>query len=191
MQSVDIIGTSAALFGAAAVSLGASKSERRNKANLMSVFVCVVAALHYCNMKKGSNLSLLRFSDWLLTCPVLAFEMGFLLGRPLWCSAGAAIASIAMILSGKSAIEDRNALSCILSSVFLAVVAFFLACPVVPRIQKTEIETETKISGKAIWAFFLIWPLYGVAVMMRSSTLVYSVLDTLSKALFALFVALC
>lgn len=171
-----VLGAGSALGAATLVSLFAkSKTDERAKTNLVSAAVCFIAAVHYAAIYTGTNPRSARMSDWLLTCPLLAFEMTYLLGHSLHRCIAAAVAAGTMIAIG----GKQFAISCGL----LCLTAVLIFAP-----EKGTRRRE--IPSWVIALFFALWPLYPIADYLMLDQMSYSILDTLSKGLFAGVIAL-
>lgn len=161
--------------------------------NFWSAVVCIVAAGFYIELntqRTGLPSVTVRNLDWLITCPLLALEMGSLLGGAV--SDGsvviAALASGAMILIGWGDAIDTARL--VLGFAALAIVALALL--------GTARRAKASRSRRRIVAlFFAVWLLYGLVAVARSANLCgaagasasYNLLDGVSKAAFGLTIA--
>ena len=146
MPSADVVGASGALLGAGLASLVGSSNKQGGQAkiNVLSGAVCIIAFVHYLGMWGCGNLWKLRFSDWLLTCPLLAYEMGIILGKSERVSVIAAVFAFFMILVGYPAVRDGNMASFALSTFFLLAVALVFCAS----------EETSPGDSRLVWPFF-------------------------------------
>ena len=148
------------------------------RANYIGACVCLVAFLHYRWMRDAdANEKIrLRYGDWIVTCPLLLWELQELTGveEQQWALG----AVVLMVVLGYAAVQSsgrRRAALFIVSSGLLAAVT--LATTLGARRHK-----------EAVAGFFALWALYPVAFLLDSNAM-YDVLDLASKGLFGLFVA--
>lgn len=172
--------------------------------NLLSMVINLVAFLHYHRMlalPSGADWSVVRYSDWLVTCPLLTVELGLLLGlAPLRKTsdtvrvACAALCSATMVAVGLAARHRSGggggrlalwALGCVL---LLGVGASLLG-------RRTDDgdgvdDRESTRRRAAALVFLLLWVPYGVVFWVRSPAArnaMYNVLDFLSKVGLGLY----
>lgn len=184
--SLTLNTTTAFLAGVALVQTVAAlraRSESAAKANVLGACVCVVAFLHYYFMRTAGPAERvrLRYGDWLITCPLLLWELHELTGveGQGWALGGV----VAMVLLGYAAVQSvgwrRHALFAAASAVLAAV-----AAATVGGAQRHR---------EAVAAFFGVWALYPAAFLLDGagvdSNPSYDVLDLVSKPLFGLYVA--
>lgn len=161
------------------------------QANLWSMVVCLIAFGFYvklhCNDDCALTESSIRSMDWLITCPLLLFEMGAILMVPLFDTRlwAIAVASVLMNLIGWGA---KPTTICLLSGfAFLAFIAGVLA-------NIMQNEKNSKRRRNVVTIFFALWALYGVVAALSSSDNVtsiwasnaFNILDCGSKAIFGL-----
>ena len=181
MATLSLNTTTAFLAGVSVVQLAAAlraPSKEAWKANVLGACVCVVAFLHYRWMRDAGPQRMieLRYGDWIVTCPLLIWELQALTGveGQQWVVA----ASVVMILLGYAAVKSdgwrRHALFTASSAVLAAIVLATL--------------DGAKTHREAVAAFFGLWALYPVAFLLDSNAM-YNVLDAFSKACFGLLVA--
>ena len=149
------------------------------EANALGACVCVVAFLHYTWMRSTDDAAervRLRYGDWIVTCPLLLWELHATTGveGQEWALGATAL----MVLLGYAAVRSvgwkRHALFAVSSLVLAAVVAATLS--------------GAKKNGELVAAFFGVWALYPVAFLFDSNV-AFDVLDAVSKGCFGLYVA--
>lgn len=183
---------SALLAVAVANGLVAAKSADKKDvaANVLSMTIAVVAYLHYKHMVGVRDTSLLRHSDWLITCPLLVFEIGILLGSDNMSHVvTSSLLAAMMVMFGLGARRsDKHRLS-----LWCAGAVCLAGIFVLMKTKKKDGE-EDAISRKrrcAGWLFLLVWLPYGVAfwapVPLRD--VMFNVLDLVSKVGLGTFVA--
>lgn len=184
--SLTLNTTTASLAGVALVQTVAAlraRSTSAAKANVLGACVCVVAFVHYYFMRTADPAEKvrLRYGDWLITCPLLLWELQELAGveGQGWALGGAG----AMVLLGYAAVQSvgwrRHALFAVASVVLVAVA--------------TSTVGGARRQREAVAAFFGAWALYPAAFLLDGvgvdSNPSYDVLDLVSKPLFGLYVA--
>lgn len=234
---------SATMAGGTAVSIGALFLSMLNqKTSLcysagLSMAVCVVAYIHYlsmtkmrlrtiktCQHAKGEDyhrcineddfvITCLRYTDWLVTMPLLAIKL-LDLARDgphaltteflMWANLEAFVAFLAfvMILMGFIALLSvgdfpawrHDTASLMLLRVSLYVVGVLCLAAIYYILFTTCTEAQS-VHVTEVYGFSLIWILYPVAFVAQVSILrgttkdiVYSVLDVLSKPLLSVYI---
>ena len=166
------------------------------KANALSILILLIAYVHYYTgilYPTGPGTSMwFRYSDWMITCPLLVYELAYLrglkpFGKDAIHVALASMASIAMIAAGWHASRQKGSMRVLwwgLGSVFLAIVFFLLSNPV----------PEEKREGSLAWisnVFLWLWIPYGIIFWLPPSArhVSFNVLDILSKSVLGLVIA--
>lgn len=169
-----------------------------------SKLILLLASIQYIGTlaTRGRTVSeQLRYADWLLTTPLLlrmvylyALERGNLSpeerDRLQSTFFTILVADVAMIVTGYLAnyvTPQYKAALTTLSFGFLVLVLgwiYQLRQQLLPRLTQEEQELFSVISS----FFFFLWPLYGVASILREEvrTNVYSLLDLMNKAVFSI-----
>jgi hypothetical protein len=164
------------------------------RANMLSGVICGIAALMYIFMKHPSvslEANEIRSLDWLITCPLLLFEMAALLGASAldpWVIVSV-IGAILMVAVGWNSMYLSPA-RLLGGFVFLTIV-YIAMWKVGEKSKQNRSETKSRLV-----VFFLgIWVFYGLVSCMTSfgwatnllmASSLYSILDIISKALFGL-----
>lgn len=165
-----------------------AESEDGTMKNALGACVCLVAFLHYTWMRSAKSRgekTELRFADWIITCPLLLWELHFLTRNTgsLWLMVGLCTVmlglGVASERSRSQADGEGRRLAYFLSSsvVFSALAAYFLL----------HARSETKLAS----GFFAVWGLYPIAFLSqgRWSDFGFDLLDMVSKGGFGLYVA--
>ena len=150
--------------------------------NALGAMVCLIAFLHHVWMF-DSNVKLrteLRFSDWIVTCPILLWELYIITGQESIESLTSCIILVTCMLAlGFGAAHSkgmRRAITFCLSSVcFVILTLLFMS-----GVQENR---EIAIT------FFLVWAIYPICFLL-DSTNGFNVLDMISKGFFGIYVAL-
>ena len=186
MVSLTLNTTTAFLGGVAAVqAIAALRATKKGvtRANLLGTCVCVVAFLHYTWMRtaSASEKVRLRYGDWVVTCPLLLWELQEMTGveGQQWALVGV----VAMVLLGYAAVRRRGWTRYALFGVSSAILAAVAAATVHGAVRERE----------AVAAFFAVWALYPAAFLLEEFNLdanpSFNILDLVSKALFGMYVA--
>ena len=136
-----------------------------------------------------------RYADWIITTPVLLIELLILLGIDgnIWYSTELILANIVMLLFGLYG-EIFTDFSVKLWSGMLG---FLPLIYIIWRVYKSITESQQDDDMKArlrygvAIGFGVIWLLYGVVYFLESQitrSVLYTVLDLLSKGVFAGFI---
>lgn len=168
----------------------------------LSSFTTIVACLHYFLMalsavfqKDTLAIIMYRYADWIITTPVLLIELLILLGIDgnIWYSTELILANIVMLLFGLYG-EIFTDFSVKLWSGMLG---FLPLIYIIWRVYKSITESQQDDDMKArlrygvAIGFGVIWLLYGVVYFLESQitrSVLYTVLDLLSKGVFAGFI---
>lgn len=197
--AVSYVATIAALAGAAMVqasqasrAVDGKPDEKRRRANLLGVAVCVIALVHYLFMTLGGSsdgLSL-RYSDWFLTVPLLVLELGAVASSSSRPAVNVLLA-VAMLALGAASLGFPAG-----GGVFWALTAASFLCLALLARNLFWRGKKQQDTPSRRWAmfFFALWPLYGfLHLLPQGATLQqtgYNYLDLLTKAGFGLTVAL-
>ncbi len=165
------------------------------KANALSILILLIAYAHYYTgilYPTGTSMWF-RYSDWMITCPLLVYEIAYLRGlKPFGKDAVnvalASMASIAMVAAGWQALKQKGSMRVLwwgLGSIFLVIVFFLLLSKPVPKEER---------EGGLVWisnVFLWLWIPYGIVFWLPPSVrhVSFNVLDILSKSLLGLVVA--
>ena len=167
--------------------------------NLLSMIINIVAFLHYHRMlqlPKSADWSVVRYSDWLVTCPLLAAEIGLLLGLvPLRTSTEtarifcAAICSAGMVGVGLAARHRHDTMARIalwaVGCLLLAGVGASLLC--FRRDEREQTREDRRLAGLF---FLMLWIPYGLVFWIRRDATrnsMYNVLDFFSKVTLGMY----
>ena len=168
----------------------------------LSSFTTIIAGLHYFLMalsavfqKDALAIIMYRYADWIITTPVLLIELLVLLGIDgnIWFSTELIIANIIMLLFGfyGEIFTDFSI------KVWSGILGFLPLMYIIWRVYKSITEsqqnddTKTRLRYGVAIGFALLWVLYGVVYFLDSQltrSVLYTVLDLLSKGVFAGFV---
>lgn len=157
------------------------------RANAIGAMVCTIATSVYHRMRTATNDEMhdLRHADWVVTCPLMLWEIYTLLGinirEYMMSFTFSVVAIVACILLGRVSLErkgsQRVTLFSLATLVFVAMLTNILF--VVPH-WNDEVVVPLCFLGT--------WVLYPLAFWDRSGT-AYNVLDLVSKGVFGLYVA--
>ena len=181
--------TSYSFLGVA--TLNAIAAIKQPTQNTLSILILLIAYFHYNSFTK-TNVEILRHSDWILTCPLLVYEIAFLIGlQPFHGDservAMAAVASVAMVGTGYYARKTNSLVLWSIGSIFLAAIFYLLLS------KKTEQDDDKRSSSKkSIGIFFLsLWVFYGIVFWAPSHyrQIAYTLLDFLTKSVFGFIIA--
>jgi bacteriorhodopsin len=178
------LGGTALLQGIAAV----TKSEHI-KSNAIGATVCAIAYQHYDWMRRGSDVSSTRYSDWFLTLPLLLWEFALVSNIsldsqhvvPFLCSE---LALVCMLVVGKLSTMARWQLyrtPLLITGMLFLVLSAALYTLLVPDWR----DTSTLVTLILICT----WAAYGILAFARGPEWGYNMLDVLNKAGFGLWVA--
>lgn len=159
--------------------------------NVLSIVILLIAYTHYQWIMQESsmqNIEFYRHSDWMITCPLLVYELAYLKGfEPFGADAGsvgvAAAAAVAMVLGGWQARLQTGLTRVMwwgLGAVFLGIIYSQLLRP-----------TDDKDQPQWPDAFLWLWIPYGLVFWAPDALrqTLYNVLDILSKSGLGLAVA--
>lgn len=152
-----------------------------SRSNAIGATVCLVAYLHYTWMREstGKVASLqLRYSDWVVTCPLLLWELS------LQCGVGgeplAKCVALVLLMLGLGYVSARSDGWRRNGSFLLSCVAFVLAVHLF-------LSSATKHAALAR-AFFAVWGMYPIAFLFGNES-AFDTLDLVSKAGFGMYVS--
>lgn len=178
-----------ALFQAVAAVVAAQRSggsARASKANAIGAAVCLIAASVYHRMKStaGPAVADLRHADWLVTCPLMLWELYVLMDIDVrthaWSFALSVVAIVTCILLGRLAAEAEGGVRALYFSLATAAFGVMLAS-VGLRVDWSRGENVVP------FVFLAVWALYPLAFWDRSG-MGYNLLDLVSKGVFGLYV---
>lgn len=157
-----------------------STDARTARANAIGAAICLIAFWHYERMRGASDVekTLLRYGDWVVTCPLLLLELQEMTeGEDRWTLG----AVVLMILLGLRAKQTRGAGR----QALFGASTLLLVAVVVATVRGARQNREL------VAAFFAVWSLYPVAFLLDDArgNQAFDVLDAASKGLFGLYVA--
>jgi bacteriorhodopsin len=156
------------------------------RANGIGAMVCLIAASVYHRMKttSGAEVEDLRYADWLITCPLMLWEIYVLLGidiaRHAWSFALSVVAITVCIVLGRRAVESKQSKRALYFT--LATAAF-----VIMLVNIGLFTDWSRPKHVAPLAFLGVWALYPLAFWEKSGA-AYNLLDLVSKGVFGLYV---
>lgn len=177
-----------ALFQAVAAIVAAQRGTdaRAAKANAIGAAVCLIAASVYQRMTStsGAVVDDLRHADWLVTCPLMLWELYVLIGidaRAFAPSFGVSVVAIVVcILLGRVAVERTGGTRVLFYALATAAFAVTLA--------NVGLNVDWSRAKSVVpYAFLLVWALYPLAFWEKSGS-AYNVLDIVTKGVFGLYV---
>lgn len=189
LAGVGLVQTIAAMqaddAGGEASSSSSSSSSSKRKANAIGAAVCLVAFLHYSWMRTAPSAESrieLRYGDWLVTCPLLLWElheMTGVRGGQTWAIG----AVIGMILLGYAAVRPATPLR-------MRYTLFAASCVLLAGVAYATVRGARR-HAELVAAFFALWAAYPIAFLLKpqSGNTMYNLLDLASKGLFGLYVA--
>ena len=181
--------------------------------NLLSLLICLIAYVHYREISKArswSKVDKLRHSDWLLTTPLLVLEFALFLklnpfkNRHSAVKAGVSAAlAVLMVIFGYLARIKRNTDSNLYMIMYLCGCACFVAICILllakndkhkhkHKQEKVHVVQSQKRRHALVTAFLCLWGVYGLVFWLNQQqrSMVYTLLDALSKSGFGLVIAL-
>lgn len=174
--------TSAFLLGVSIVQVIASLKTSKTEANAIGAAVCIIAYMHYRWMEGADSTKMLelRYSDWIVTCPLLLWELQKMSGQKskqalVW----PVILVTIMLMSGFASKRNPDPRSR-LYLFTIGCVAFALC--VLSSVHNVEEQ------HLLVYAFFGIWSLYPLASWTNNNVML-SILDMISKGGFGLYIA--
>lgn len=192
LSTISLDATRATLGGVALFQAVAAMNAARSggkahdaTANAIGAAVCLIAATVYQRMRSsGTESDDLRHADWLVTCPLMLWELYVLMGIDLrthaW-SFALSVAAIALcILIGRAAASAKGARRAVL---FALATAAFVVMMVNIGLRVDWSHDQSVVP----FAFLAVWALYPLAFWERSGT-AYNVLDLVTKGVFGLYV---
>ena len=177
--------TTAFLAGVAAVQfLAASRPDASREAarsNAVGTAVCVIAFLHYAWMRHAdaAERTRLRYGDWVVTCPLLLYELQEMAGVPARARGWPLAGVVAMVGVGYAAVRNAGAARHAL---------FGLSSAVLAAVVHATLSAARADARRLVGAFFALWAAYPVAFLVGNDA-AYDVLDAVSKGVFGLYVA--
>lgn len=189
---------SALLATGVANALVAWKTKRADSVvpNVLSTVIATVAYLHYKQMPTGSgSTTLLRHSDWLITCPILIFEIAFLMGfkkQDIPLVTGAAVFAAIMVIMGLSARRSSTQWPFWLSGCAALVAVYALMYTQYRRASVPDKDGDKDSESRRAALFFLaVWIPYGIVYWASDDlrNVCYNVLDVISKVGLGVYVA--
>lgn len=173
---------SAFLLGVCVVQMIASIRTTKVEENAIGAAVCLIAFLHYLWMQGANSTTMqeLRYSDWIVTCPLLLWELHKMSGQETKKSLGWPVVSvIAMLIFGffsEASLDPKSR-----KKMFIGGCVAFAACIL-------SFLPHVKQNHTLVYAFFVIWSLYPFASWYKNNAML-SMLDMLSKGGFGLYIA--
>lgn len=177
-----------ALFQALAALTSAMQGKCANatKANAIGATVCAIATSVYQRMKSSSGRDVedLRHADWLVTCPLMLWELYALMQIDIknhaHSFAFSVVSIVLCILLGRAAADATGATR---GGLFLLATVLFVA-----MLVNIGLSVDWTHSHSATpFAFLSVWALYPFAFWEQSGT-AYNVLDLVSKGVFGMYV---
>lgn len=156
------------------------------RANAIGAMVCLIAASVYHRMKSasGADVEDLRHADWLITCPLMLWEiyvlLGIDIGRHAWSFALSVVAITVCIVLGRRAVDGKRSKRGIYFALATAAFAIML-------VNVGLFADWSRAEHIAPLVFLGVWALYPVAFWEKSGS-AYNVLDLVSKGVFGLYV---
>lgn len=168
----------------------------------LSSFTTIVACLHYFLMALSSvfhqdilTIIMYRYADWIITTPVLLVELVLLLGidENLWYFTELVIANIIMLIFGLYG-EVYNGFTV---KTWSGLLGFLPLLYIIWRVYSSIVhkqdinDKKMKLRYGVAIGFGILWILYGVVYFLDSQinrSILYTILDLLSKGVFAGFV---
>ena len=196
-----VILATAALAGASAMqALAATRATDAKTAlsNATGSSVCLIAFIHYlCIMRPGIDATTIRYSDWLITLPLLLLEIFLICGIDIvengWVFLLTCILLLAMLLAGWMSVRSkrRHPTKSIQQKVWLLVGCVCLIAVYWIVLSLFE-QTKTGLLPLISIGFFSLWSLYGVVAVIDGShtQYMYDILDLSTKAVFGIIVAI-
>lgn len=159
---------------------------RLSKANAIGAMVCTIAASVYHRMRtSGADVADLRHADWLITCPLMLWELYVLLGIDVRANAWSfslAVAAISVcIVLGRVAASSTGRRRALAFGLATAAFALLLASVC------AKVDWARGRANVAPLAFLATWALYPLAFWEKGGA-AYNVLDLVSKGAFGLYV---
>ena len=161
--------------------------------NVLSISILLIAFFHYQYiLQQPLFIDRYRYSDWMLTCPLLVYEIALLLrlkplGKDAWRVAGAAMASLLMIGSGWYAnnATGANRLA------WWAVGAVWLGLVYVLLLNEKPGEPDDTDDSLLPTIYLLLWIPYGLVFCAPESVkqVAFNVLDVVSKSSLGAIIA--
>ena len=193
LSAVTLDSTRATLGGialfqtiAAIVAMQKSKHTQLAKANAIGAAVCAIAASVYHRMStsNGSTSQDLRHADWLITCPLMLWELYVLMDMDIkthtWSFCISVVSIIVCIFLGRLAAESKGGKRLTLFGVATLVFVLMLV--------NIGLGVDwSRIQNIVPFAFLALWALYPLAFWEKSGAL-YNALDLVSKGVFGLYV---
>ncbi len=172
------------------------KVPRARNANALSILILLIAYAHYrIGLIAPGAIAVaekFRYSDWMITCPLLVYELAYLrglkpFGKDAVKVAAASAASIAMVSAGWQAWKQTGRMRVFwwgIGSVFLGIIFCLL-------LSKPEAEEKER---SLVWVsdvFLWLWIPYGIVFWLPSAIrhVAFNVLDILSKSVLGLAIA--
>lgn len=160
--------------------------------NVLSISILLIAFLHYqFIIQQPLLIDQYRYSDWVLTCPLLVYEIALLLrwqplGKDAWRVAGAAMASLLMVVSGWYANNAAGATRL----AWWTVGAVWLGLVYVLLLTEKP-DDDKKESSLLPFIYLLLWIPYGLVFWAPESVkqVAFNVLDVVSKSSLGAIIA--
>lgn len=173
---------SAFLVGVGAIQIIASLRSSHVEENAIGAAVCIIAFLHYMWMEGANDTKMLelRYSDWIVTCPLLLWELHRASEQEDKSSLVWPIIFVITML-GLGFASKTSADSKSRQHLFIGGCVAFALCILsfVPNIKKNH---------ALVYTFFGIWALYPLVSYSNNNTAL-SILDMISKGAFGLYIA--
>lgn len=165
--------------------------------NVLSIVILLIAYTHYqwiiqqssWKSMEWENMEWYRHSDWMITCPLLVYELAYLKGfEPFGADAGsvgvAAAAAVGMVLTGWQA-RLQSGLTRVM---WWGIGAVFLGIIYSQLLRPNDDNDRPQWSDAFLW----LWIPYGIVFWAPDSLrqVMYNILDILSKSVLGICVAL-
>lgn len=174
--------SAAFLIGVGVVQVVSAMRTSRVEENAIGAAVCLIAFLHYSWMENANDIKMLelRYSDWIVTCPLLLWELHKMTGQTNKSTLALPILLVVIMLAFgfiSNSATDRS----VRNSFFVGGCVAFLLCIALflPNVRSNH---------ALVYAFFGVWALYPVASWFDSNVML-SLLDMISKGCFGLYIA--
>lgn len=175
-------------------------SAKYSSALRLSSFTTIVAALHYFLMaistvfqKEALTIIMYRYADWVITTPVLLIELLMLLGvsEDVWFVSKIVLANILMLLFGLYGEIFTGFTTRLISGILGFVPLLWIIWSIYDKMKERPEDTRETWRRTLGVIFAGVWLMYGVVFFSGSNwlrSLIYTVLDLISKGAFGAFI---